>query len=197
MIRVRHGFCYVDRMILPTPGADPASRLFGYATPPDGAGPIGPEGYWPQPIDVPFRDVLKALNPLQHVPAVGTIYRAVTGDTIPAPLRILGAGIFGGPIGILGAAVMSFVEALFTMGPDLSRPSVPFGMSATGSEAPMGAVTPGTLKPGEYTTLATTAPEFLQSPTQFAGGDPQRGVAAYQQAAQEWQRTQAVEKGLT
>ena len=183
-------------MIPPTPGADPASRLFGYATPPDGAGPIGPDGYWPQPLDVPFSDVLKALNPLQHVPVVGTIYRATTGDTIPAPLQILGAGIFGGPIGILGAAVMSFVGALFTMGPDLSRPSVPAGMSATGSEAPMNPVTPGSLKQGEYTTLATTTPEFLQSPTQFAASGAQRGQAAYQMASQEWLRTQALEKGL-
>ncbi len=182
-------------MIPPTPGADPASRLFGYATPPDGAGPIGPDGYWPQPIDVPFKDVLKALNPLQHIPVVGTIYRAVTGDTIPAPLRILGAGIFGGPIGILGAAIMSFAEALFTMGPDLSRPAMPAGMSATGS-APMSPVTPGTLQAGEYTTLATTVPEFLQSPTQFANANKQRGLAAYQEAGQEWQRSQALEKGL-
>ena len=183
-------------MIQPTPGADPASRFFGYATPPDGAGPIGPDGLWPQPIDVPFSEVLKSLNPLQHVPVVGTIYRAVTNETIPAPLRILGAGIFGGPIGILGAAVMSFVGALFAMSPDLSRPSVPAGMSATGSEAPMGNITPGTLKPGEYTTLATTAPEFLQSPTQFADNGSQRGFKAYYDASQEWQRAQAVEKGF-
>ncbi len=183
-------------MIQPTPGADPASRLFGYATPPDGAGPIGPDGYWPQPIDVPFSDVLKGLNPLHHLPVVGTIYRAVTGETIPAPMRILGAGIFGGPLGILGAALVSFAEALISMGPDLSRPSVPLGMSATGSEAPMGAVTPGTAKPGEYTTLATIVPEFLQSRTQFADGDPQRGFAAYQQASQEWRWTQGLEKGL-
>ena len=60
----------------------------------------------------------------------------------------------------------------------------------------MGAVTPGTLKPGEYTTLATTAPEFLQSPTQFAGSNKQRGLVAYQEAGQEWQRSQALEKGL-
>ena len=183
-------------MIPPTPGADPASRLFGYATPPDGAGPIGPDGYWPQPLNVPFSDVLNALNPLQHVPVVGTIYRAATGNTIPAPLQILGAGIFGGPIGILGAAVMSFVGALFSMGPDLSRPSVPAGMSATGSQAPMSPVTPGSLKQGEYTTLATIAPEFLQGPTQFAAGGAQRGHAAYQSASQEWLRTQALEKGL-
>ena len=183
-------------MIQPTPGADPASRLFGYATPPDGAGPIGPDGLWPQPLDVPFGDVLKSLNPLQHVPGVGTIYRAATNETIPAPLRILGAGIFGGPIGILGAAVMSLVGALFTMEPDLSRPSVPAGMSATGSEAAMTPVTPGTMKPGEYTTLATATPEFLQSPTQFAASGAQRGHAAYQLASQEWLRTQALEKGL-
>ena len=183
-------------MIPPTPGPNPASRLFGYATPPDGAGPIGPDGLWPQPIDVPFSDVVKALNPLQHVPVVGTIYRAVTGDTIPTPLRILGAGIFGGPIGILGAAVVSLVSELITMGPDLSRPSAPAGMSATGSQAPMSPVTPGSLKPGEYTTLATTTPEFLQNPTQFAAGGAQRGHAAYQSASQEWQRTQFLEKGL-
>jgi len=191
-------------MIPPTPGADPASRLFGYATPPDGAGPIGPDGYWPQPIDVPFDEVLKALNPLHHLPVVGTIYRAVTGETIPAPLRILGAGIFGGPMGILGAALMGFAEALLGMAPDRTRPSVPAGMSETGSEVQMGAVTPGTLKTGEYTTLATTLPEFLHGPTQFAAGeqtgdqtgDQQRGAAAYQQAEQEWRWTQRVEKGL-
>ncbi len=183
-------------MIQPTPGADPASRLFGYATPADGAGPIGPDGAWPQPLEVPFSDVLKSLNPLQHVPEVGTIYRAATGDTIPAPLHILGAGIFGGPIGILGAAMISFVGALFTMGPDLSRPSAPAGMSATGSEAAMAPVTPGTMKPGEYTTLATVPPEFLQSPTQFAAGGAQRGHAAYQLASQEWLRSQSFEKGL-
>ena len=183
-------------MIPPTPGADPASRLFGYATPPDGAGPIGPDGHWPQAIDVPFDQVLKGLNPLHHLPGVGMIYRAATEETIPAPLRILGAGVFGGPLGMLGAAVMSFVEALFTMGPDQSRPSTPVGMSETGSEAQMGAVTPGTAQPGQYTTLATILPEFLQGPTMFAGGDPLRGLAAYQDAAQEWRRAEAVEKGL-
>lgn len=182
-------------MVPPTPGADPASRLFGYATPPDGAGPIGPDGYWPQPIDMPFKDVLRALNPLHHVPGVGMIYRAITGETIPAPLKFLGAGIFGGPIGILGAAVLGFAEALLTIKPDLSRPSAPAGMTATGSEAPVGTVTPGTLAPGQYTTLATIQPEFLQGFTMLAG-DGQRGIAAYQTAAQEWRRSEAMEKGL-
>jgi hypothetical protein len=68
----------------------------------------------PQPAEKPesglrFSDVLSALNPLQYLPVVGTIYRAVTGDTIPEALRIggsLGVGfLFGGPIGLaIGAA---------------------------------------------------------------------------------------------
>ena len=81
------------------------------------------------------------------------------------------------------------------MGPDLSRPSVPAGMSATGSEAGVAPVTPGTLESGAYTTLATSVPEWMQGPTQFA--EPSRGAAVYQQASLEWQRSQALEKGLT
>ncbi len=53
---------------------------------------------------VSFHDVLSALNPLQYLPVVGTIYRAVTGDVIPEGLRRLGSmlvsGLMGGPIGL-------------------------------------------------------------------------------------------------
>src|SRR5260370_34401806 len=55
--------------------------------------------------EVSFRDVLSAVNPLQYLPVVGTIYRAVTGDTIPEPLRnmgsLLASGLMGGPVGII------------------------------------------------------------------------------------------------
>lgn len=189
-------------MIPPTPGADPSSRLFGYATPPDGAGPIGPDQAWPVPVDVSFQDVMRGLNPLHHLPVVGTIYRAVTGETIPATMRVLGAGLAGGPMGMLGAGLFGLLEGIISMGPDRSRPPTPAGMAETGSERPMDPVTPGTLGKGEYTTLATTLPEFLQ-PIQLAGGsapgaapDPNRGLAAYAAAAQEWRAAQAWEKGL-
>ena len=184
-------------MILPTPGADPASRLFGYATPPDGAGPIGPDQLWPTPITVSREDALRGLNPLHHIPVVGLLYRAVTGETIPAPMRVFGAGLVGGPLGALGAGFMGLLEGLLSMKPDLSRPSVPAGMSATGSEAPMAPVTPGTLTDGAYTTLATAAPEWLQTGgTQYATVEPGRGSEAYQQASLEWRRSEALEKGL-
>jgi hypothetical protein len=54
---------------------------------------------------VSFHEVLSALNPLQYLPVVGTIYRAATGDIIPEPLRIMGSlvasGLMGGPVGII------------------------------------------------------------------------------------------------
>jgi hypothetical protein len=107
---------------------------------------------------------------------------------------VVGAGILGGPVGMLLSGFAGVLMGLLTMKPDTSRPPVPAGMSATGSEAGMAPVTPGTLAPGEYTTLATTAPEWLQSPILTASTT--RAVAAYQQVSQEWQRTQALEKGL-
>ncbi len=183
-------------MILPTPGPDPASRLFGYATPPDGAGPIGPDQLWPTPITITHDEFMRGLNPLHHLPGVGMIYRAVTGETIPAPMRVLGAGIVGGPLGALGAGFMGLLEAIIGMKPDQSRPPVPAGMSETGSEAGVQPVTPGTLAAGAYTTLATAAPEWLGGGTMLAAAEPGRGAAAYQQASMEWQRSEMLEKGL-
>ena len=55
-----------------------------------------------------FGDILDLINPLQHVPIVGTIYRAVTGDEISTGSSILGGGLFGGVIGA-GAAVANAI----------------------------------------------------------------------------------------
>lgn len=181
-------------MILPTPGPMDYTRLFGAATPPDGAGPIGENGAWPQPLEVSRKEVLQGLNPLQHLPVVGMVYRAATGETMPSTMRVAGAGILGGFPGMLGAALMGLLEELIRMGPDTSRPAVPAGMSQTGSEAAMEPVTPGTLSNGAYLTLATETPEFLQSAPNTAL--VQNGTVAYQSAAMEYQRGQAVEKGI-
>jgi hypothetical protein len=57
-----------------------------------------------------FRDLLDMINPLQHIPVISTLYRAITGDeqigNIP---RLVGDALFGGPIGlftgVIGVAV--------------------------------------------------------------------------------------------
>lgn len=70
-----------------------------------------PPAEQPQPVVPPapaehhmsFHEVLSALNPLQYLPVIGTIYRAVTGDQIPEPVRRIGSliasALLGGPIG--------------------------------------------------------------------------------------------------
>jgi hypothetical protein len=60
----------------------------------------------PQPAakhDFSFHDFLDIINPLQHLPVVGTIYRAITGDEIKTPEKIAGDTIYGGPLGALSA----------------------------------------------------------------------------------------------
>src|ERR1700760_1477382 len=57
-----------------------------------------------------FSDFLSAINPLQHIPVVGSIYRAITGD-VPAPAaRVLGATLIGGPVGLVLSAANAIYE---------------------------------------------------------------------------------------
>lgn len=153
------------------------------ATPPDGAGPVGADQPWPQPSDVSFDQVLRALNPLHHVPGICMIYGAITGETVPAPIKIAGAAIVAGPVGVAGAVLMSLFQELFRMGPDLSRPSTPEGMPLS-AEGAMSPVTPGApVQEGSYLTLATTNPDFLGGPD--VGGQ-RRGHTVYALAGQNW-----------
>ncbi len=59
--------------------------------------------------DFSFHDFLDIINPLQHLPIVGTIYRAITGDQIKTAEKIVGDTIYGGPLG----ALSSVADAIF------------------------------------------------------------------------------------
>ena len=56
-----------------------------------------------------FGDFLDLINPLHHIPIIGTIYRAITGDEIGGPAKILGGLLFGGPIGFIAAIIDTIV----------------------------------------------------------------------------------------
>jgi hypothetical protein len=57
-----------------------------------------------------FDDILDIINPLHHIPVVGTLYRAITGDKLePAP-RVIGGALFGGVIGFATALVNAIVD---------------------------------------------------------------------------------------
>ncbi len=62
------------------------------------------------------------MNPLQYLPVVGTIYRAVTGDVIPETVRRIGSlvvsGLLGGPIGLATSVVSTIAEKLTGIDPE-------------------------------------------------------------------------------
>ena len=59
-----------------------------------------------------FGDFLDIINPLQHLPIVSTVYRALTGDEISTGARLAGDTLYGGPIGLLaGIANSAMIEA--------------------------------------------------------------------------------------
>jgi hypothetical protein len=57
-----------------------------------------------------FSDLLAVINPLQHIPILGTIYRAITGDTMSPTAEVVGGALFGGIVG----AVSSLADVVFT-----------------------------------------------------------------------------------
>jgi len=76
--------------------------------------------------DFTFSDLVSIVNPLQHIPVVATVYRAVTGETIKPFERIAGDTLYGGLWGFasgvfnvvfeeatgkdLGATVLSMID---------------------------------------------------------------------------------------
>jgi hypothetical protein len=66
---------------------------------------------WKDGQSLGFHDLLDTINPLQHIPIVSSIYRWLTGDQPGNVARIVGDGIYGGPIGLAtGVAAVTLKE---------------------------------------------------------------------------------------
>ena len=65
-----------------------------------------------------FFDLLDMINPLQHIPILGTLYRNISGDEIKPVSRIIGGTLFGGPAG--GASSLANVIIEHETGRDLA-----------------------------------------------------------------------------
>ena len=59
--------------------------------------------------DFSFHNLLDIINPLEHLPIIGTLYRAITHTHIGVPERIAGDALYGG----LWGAVSGVADAAF------------------------------------------------------------------------------------
>jgi hypothetical protein len=61
--------------------------------------------------DFDFDALIDVVNPLQHLPVVGALYRELTGDKIGTPASIAGGALYGGVFGFFGALGNEFLKA--------------------------------------------------------------------------------------
>lgn len=66
--------------------------------------------FWSSDDGPSFAEFLDIVNPLQHIPVVSTLYRAITGDDIGPGPRAAGGMLFGGPVGAIVAGVTALFE---------------------------------------------------------------------------------------
>jgi hypothetical protein len=59
-----------------------------------------------------FHDLLDIVNPLQHLPVVGTLYRAITGDSIGKFEKVAGDTLYGGVWGAVSSVADLAFEAV-------------------------------------------------------------------------------------
>src|SRR5690606_10418819 len=77
--------------------------------------------------DLEFSDLIDLVNPLQHIPGVAQVYRAITGDTIKPVVKVAGSLLMGGPMGLIAGAGAAVLEAAVG-GEPLTKVAAAFGM---------------------------------------------------------------------
>ena len=88
-----------------------AGRTYGGTRPAtDGGPPLTGDESAPMPAEASFDDLLESLNPLQHLPGVGTVYREATGRAAPIAARILVGTAISGPVGFMGGVASAMLE---------------------------------------------------------------------------------------
>jgi hypothetical protein len=120
--------------------------------------------------ELTFDDVLDLVNPLQHLPVISTIYRAITGDKIKPAMQIMGDLGYGGPTGF----VLSCFQVLFNQisGDDIGGHILSF---LDGKDSPKVAVAPAPGgDPAVQVASAAEAPPVVaaDTPAATAGGPP-------------------------
>lgn len=135
-----------------------------------------------------FGDVLDMVNPLQHLPIIGPIYRELTGDTLSPGARLIGGTLFGGPLGLMASAMELGVQDEFgrdpggmliaaVKGEDIA-PNYADTTVMVGDAVPAGDVAPAAAEPALAAAVSSEplavpqpalATQAMAVPTAFAG----------------------------
>lgn len=133
----------------------------------DGTADGTKSGIWKEAGGASFHDLLDIINPLQHLPVVGTVYRWLTGDEPGNLARVVGDGLYGGPVGAVTGLFNAisrdggedFGERIMTwaFGPGHSKSEPDQGATAVAAAMPSDA-TADNAAPGQIGTTRSPAP---------------------------------------
>ncbi len=84
------------------------------------------QAYAPQPQNIEpaakesfrFKDIVDIVNPLHHIPIVGSIYREMTDDQLHPISQIIGGSLYGGPVGAVAGTANAVTQ--MNTGQDIS-----------------------------------------------------------------------------
>jgi hypothetical protein len=164
---------YLDLASIPAPAASGAQATAKVDLSDIGDPTKGPDH------SLSFSEFLSAINPLQHIPVVGSLYRAATGEQILPAARVLGGALLGGPVGLIASAFNAGLEQ--ATGKDLGDKALAWLTPASTGAAPsaqyaeLQSPTDGTLA----ATGAATAPTpSTPSPSLPSAGAPATASAS-------------------
>lgn len=89
--------------------ADLSKAANSSASPPENANSLAETGE-AETSSFGFFDLIDMVNPLQHIPVIGSVYRKITGDEIKPVSRIIGGAAFGGPLGAASGMVNAVAQ---------------------------------------------------------------------------------------
>ena len=101
---------FIASFVPPEPGAGAGTHQSRFET-----NPIARDRLPDGELSFSFKDLLDTINPLQQIPVVNWIYRAITGDRIALAPRLIGGALFGGPVGVLLAGIQAGIEEMTGM----------------------------------------------------------------------------------
>ncbi len=122
------------------------------------------------PAEITFGELLSALNPLQHIPGIGSIYREITGETLHPVARVIGGALIGGPLGLVASAFNSLIEQ--ATGKDLGAQALALILPDAAPQPAETAIASAAPAPAESTPSPTTPAAIPADPVATAATAP-------------------------